>query len=123
MNESNLRFTEQKLDELTRALFENTDSDCSGTISFEELQEELNKHPGVVENLTISAASWLKPPASQHLSEPQRTGFRHCLPHWMSRRYVRNNLAWVSWVTAFVLVNCFLFTEAAIRYRAGVCRW
>ena len=53
MDESALKFSEDKLDELTRALFEDADTDNSGTISFEELQAELDKHPGVVENLTI----------------------------------------------------------------------
>lgn len=53
MDESALKFSEDKLDELTRALFEDADTDRSGTISFEELQAELDKHPGVVENLTI----------------------------------------------------------------------
>lgn len=53
MNESALSFSDAKLDELTRALFEDADTDNSGAISFEELQAELDKHPGVVENLTI----------------------------------------------------------------------
>lgn len=48
-----LQFSEENLDELTRALFEDADIDNSGTISFEELQAELDRHPGVVENLTI----------------------------------------------------------------------
>lgn len=36
-----------------RALFEDADTDNSGTISFDELKSELEKHPGVIENLTI----------------------------------------------------------------------
>ena len=53
MDESALQFSEAKLDELTQALFDDADVDNSGTISFEELQAELDKHPGVIENLTI----------------------------------------------------------------------
>ena len=53
MDESALQFSEDKLDELTRALFEDADVDNSGTITFEELQAELDEHPGVIENLTI----------------------------------------------------------------------
>ena len=53
MDESALQFSEHKLNELTRALFEDADVDHSGSISFEELQAELDKHPGVIENLTI----------------------------------------------------------------------
>ena len=57
MNESALSFSDAKLDELTRALFEDADTDNSGAISFEELQAELDKHPGVVENLTIRSSN------------------------------------------------------------------
>ena len=53
MDESALRFSADKLNELTKALFDDADTDGSGTITFEELQGELAKHPGVVENLTI----------------------------------------------------------------------
>ena len=53
MGESTLHFSDDKLDELTRALLEDADMDNSGTITFEELQAELDKYPGVIENLTI----------------------------------------------------------------------
>lgn len=53
MGESTLHFSDEKLDELTRALLEDADVDNSGTITFEELQAELDKYPGVIENLTI----------------------------------------------------------------------
>jgi len=121
MNESNLRFTEQKLNELTRALMENTDTDNNGSITFEELQEELSQHAGVVENLTISAASWLKPPQTQQRRNSRRNVC--CwpgLPHWLSWKYLQNNLTWVSWINVFLLVNFFLFVEAAVRHRSGV---
>ena len=116
IDESNFQFTEQKLDELAKTLFENTDKDNNGSITFEELQEELNNYPGVVENLTISAAKWLNPPNEDSI----KRGWKQSLPYWMSWHYLQNNLAWVSWVTAFVLVNCFLLIEASIRHRSGV---
>ena len=53
MGESTLQFSDDKLDELTRALIEDADVDNSGTITFEELQAQLDKYPGVIENLTI----------------------------------------------------------------------
>ena len=57
MSESALVFSEDHLDDLTSALFDDADTDGNGSISFEELQAELDKHPGVVENLTIRSAS------------------------------------------------------------------
>lgn len=53
MEESALKLDEHQLEELSSALFEAADTDGSGTISFEELKEELEKNPEVLENLTI----------------------------------------------------------------------
>ena len=53
MEESSLQLSEDNLDALTMALFESADDDNSGEITFDELREELEKHPGIIENLTI----------------------------------------------------------------------
>ena len=57
MGESALQFTNEQLDELTRALIEDADATNSGTLTFEELQSALSKHPGLVENLSFRLAS------------------------------------------------------------------
>lgn len=54
--ESAISLSEEKLDQLTLALFESADKDCSGDITFEELRDELQHFPGVMENLTIRYA-------------------------------------------------------------------
>lgn len=53
LRESAISLPEEKLDQLTLALFESADKDCSGTITFDELRDELQRFPGVMENLTI----------------------------------------------------------------------
>ena len=53
MEESSLKIQEDDLEYLTAALFEEADSDNSGEITFEEFYGELEKHPGVLENMTI----------------------------------------------------------------------
>ena len=53
MGESALQFSDEQLDELTQALIEDADATNSGTLTFEELQTALSKHPGLVENLTF----------------------------------------------------------------------
>lgn len=53
MEESALQLSASVLDDLTDALFEAADQDESGTISFEELRQELEKYPDVMENMTI----------------------------------------------------------------------
>ena len=53
MEESSIQLPEDKLEDLTEKLFLAADKDGSGEISFDELVEELKRHPGVVENLAV----------------------------------------------------------------------
>lgn len=53
IEESSLSLTEENIEDLTDVLFDSADTDESGSVTFEELQAELEKHPGVIENLTI----------------------------------------------------------------------
>lgn len=53
LRESAISLPEEKLDDLTLALFESADKDNSGAITFEELKAELENFPEVMENLTI----------------------------------------------------------------------
>ena len=53
MEESSLLLSEENLAALTDALFDDADTDKSGTITFQELKCQLEKHPGVMNNLTI----------------------------------------------------------------------
>ena len=53
MEESSLSLGESDLDLLTDALFTAADKDGDGIITFEELQAEIEQHPGVMENLTL----------------------------------------------------------------------
>lgn len=50
--------SEEDLDDLTDVLFDAADEDNSGSITFEELKAELEKHPGVIENLTIRSDTY-----------------------------------------------------------------
>ena len=53
MGENALHFSDDQLDELTRVLIEDADYTNSGSLTFEELQTALRKHPGLIENLTF----------------------------------------------------------------------
>lgn len=53
MEESSLVLSEENLQALTDALFDDADADKSGEITFEKLKDQLEKHPGVMQNLTI----------------------------------------------------------------------
>lgn len=53
MGESALHFNDDQLDELTRVLIDDADDTNSGYLTFEQLQNALSKHPGVIDNLTF----------------------------------------------------------------------
>lgn len=145
MGESALQFTDDQLDELTNTLLEDADADNSGSVTFEELQSALSRHPGLVENLTfrlvtlpsilwvcyiitfthnhnydatiLSAANWFQLRKRSH----QRRRIKR-IPHWMRLSYLRNNLTWVIWLSLYFVVNIILFVEAAVRHRNKVTR-
>ncbi|XP_069102288.1 NADPH oxidase 5-like isoform X2 [Argopecten irradians] len=106
--ESSLSISEENMDALTDILFDSADEDNSGSISFEELKAELEKHPGVLENLTISAAQWLKPPAKTKNKRRRR---------YCTVAYLRNNLKKVVFLVLYFLVNIALGSYAAYSYR------
>uniref|UniRef100_A0ACB8E514 Uncharacterized protein n=1 Tax=Sphaerodactylus townsendi TaxID=933632 RepID=A0ACB8E514_9SAUR len=113
LKESSISLPEGKLDDLTGALFESADTDNSGSITFEELRRELECFPEVMENLTISAASWLKPP------RVPRKGGR---PRYLSAAYWQNNSSSLAFLGSYGCVNILLFTLAALRH-AGSGAW
>ncbi|XP_042333303.1 NADPH oxidase 5 isoform X2 [Sceloporus undulatus] len=108
LKESSISLPEKKLDDLTAALFESADSDHSGAITFEELQAELEHFPEVMENLTISAASWLKPPTVPRKSRPP--------PHYLSPAYWHNNGSKLLFLGSYLCVNILLFAFAALKH-------
>ncbi|XP_069766258.1 NADPH oxidase 5 [Narcine bancroftii] len=108
LRESAISLPEEKLDDLTLALFESADTDNSGTITFEELKEELEKFPEVMENLTISAANWLKPPTTEKY--PRKT------PRYLRPSYWHNNSRKLLFLCCYILVNILLFTLAAVNH-------
>ncbi|KAL4701712.1 hypothetical protein H8959_015716, partial [Pygathrix nigripes] len=67
LRESAISLPDEKLDQLTLALFESADKDGNGAITFEELRDELQRFPGVMENLTISHLFCLAAYAGLHV--------------------------------------------------------
>uniref|UniRef100_A0A8C3UQG1 NADPH oxidase 5 n=1 Tax=Catharus ustulatus TaxID=91951 RepID=A0A8C3UQG1_CATUS len=93
LRESSLALPEERLRALSQALLQALDRDRSGSITFPELQEQLEAFPELLENLSISAASWLKPPSpspraglccfSRESCREQRAGLC-CLGSWLA---------------------------------------
>ncbi|XP_038623411.1 NADPH oxidase 5 [Tachyglossus aculeatus] len=108
LRESEISLPEDKLDDLTLALFESADRDQSGSITFEELRGELENIPEVMENLTISAAHWLKPPTSRKQ--------RQSRPRLLTPAYWHNNRGTLFILACYVGLNVTLFTLAALAH-------
>ena len=53
MEESCMKLSDEDINDLTRALFNEADEDGSGEITFEELVAELDKYPDIRDNLTM----------------------------------------------------------------------
>ncbi|XP_008410865.1 NADPH oxidase 5 isoform X2 [Poecilia reticulata] len=111
LQESAISLPEEKLDDLTLVLFESADKDSSGSITFEELKAELENFPEVMENLTISAANWLKPP-DQEQKKSQT-------PRYLTRAYWQNNSRKLLFLCGYVLLNLMLFVAAMLYHRKG----
>uniref|UniRef100_A0A673MH38 NADPH oxidase 5-like n=1 Tax=Sinocyclocheilus rhinocerous TaxID=307959 RepID=A0A673MH38_9TELE len=111
LRESAISLPEEKLDDLTLALFESADQDNSGSITFEELKAELENFPEVMENLTISAANWLKPPDLEQ--KKSKT------PRYLTRAYWHNNSRKLFFLCLYALLNVLLFIIAMLKNAHG----
>ncbi|XP_023277002.1 NADPH oxidase 5-like [Seriola lalandi dorsalis] len=111
LRESAISLPEEKLDDLTLALFESADKDNSGSITFEELKAELETFPEVMENLTISAANWLKPP---DLDQKKRQ-----TPRYLTRAYWHNNSRKLLFLCVYACLSLLLFMGAVLHHSQG----
>jgi len=49
-----MEFSEDQIEDLTSAMFEDADPHNSGEITYEALKNQLHKHGGLLENLSIT---------------------------------------------------------------------
>lgn len=81
-------------------------------ITYESLTNQLTKHGGLLENLSISIDRWLVP------NNPETSHAKHRmnLPHQLSAPYIKNNSVYLVFVTLFVSFNLFLFITRGIKF-------
>ncbi|NXA70572.1 NOX5 oxidase, partial [Mohoua ochrocephala] len=117
LRESSMALPEERLGALSQALLQAADRDHSGSITFPELREQLEAFPEILENLSISAASWLKPPAPAE---------RRLWPRCFSREFWRARLCCFSreflgarlcCLGSWAAVTALLVALGALRHR------
>ncbi|CAH2057944.1 unnamed protein product, partial [Iphiclides podalirius] len=117
MEENGMSFSDDQLLELTGAMFEDADVEQRGAITYEALRDQLSKHGGLLENLSISIDRWLVPPPP----DPQPTSLLQRLhrmkPYQLSWPYFKNNQVFLGYLGLFFLVNLGLFAARCVEYR------
>ncbi|XP_055837078.1 NADPH oxidase 5 isoform X2 [Episyrphus balteatus] len=115
MEENGMRFSEDQIEDLTTAMFEDADPYNRGTITYEALKNQLHKHGGLLENLSITIDRWLVP--IQEKPKPKANKRCVSIPHQFTGAYVRNNQVFVSYLFVYIAINVGLFVSRAIQYR------
>ncbi|XP_070850722.1 NADPH oxidase 5 isoform X2 [Drosophila suzukii] len=120
IKENGMEFSEDQIEDLTSAMFEDADPQNSGEITYEALKNQLHKHGGLLENLSITIDRWLVPIAEDRQAGGAAKGrFWNTLPHQFSLAYMKNNQVFVTYLFFFITVNLCLFISRAIQYRAS----
>ncbi|XP_037826147.1 uncharacterized protein LOC119614118 isoform X2 [Lucilia sericata] len=121
MEENGMEFSEDQIEDLTTAMFEDADPHNRGEITYEALKNQLHKHGGLLENLSITIDRWLVPMAQETPASNTRGSFwqRIPIPHQLTPAYMKNNHVFVTYLFIYIAVNVCLFVSRAIQYRAS----
>ncbi|XP_018332506.1 NADPH oxidase 5 [Agrilus planipennis] len=117
MEENGMQFSEEQVDELTMAMFEDADTENRGAITYEALKAQLEKHGGLLENLSISIDRWLVPPKPVNQKTSLLQKIWALRPYQLSVPYVRNNYVYLIFLLGFFVLNIALFVSRAFQYR------
>ncbi|XP_064547081.1 NADPH oxidase 5 isoform X3 [Drosophila montana] len=118
IKENGMEFSEDQIEDLTSAMFEDADPHNSGEITYEALKNQLHKHGGLLENLSITIDRWLVPIAEEPPSG-KSSRLWHTIPHQLTLAYMKNNQVFVTYLFFYIAVNLCLFISRAIQYRAS----
>ncbi|XP_063908421.1 NADPH oxidase 5 isoform X3 [Zophobas morio] len=119
MEENGMQFSEEQIDDLTVAMFEDADMNNRGAITYEALKNQLEKHGGLLENLSISIDRWLVPPKPKTPPDSFVRKIMALKPYQLTKPYFKNNYVYLIFLAAFLFVNAALFISRAIEYRAA----
>ncbi|KAI4468335.1 nadph oxidase [Holotrichia oblita] len=115
MHENGMKFSPDQIEDLTSAMIEDAGTNNKDAITYEALKNQLEKHGGLLENLSISIDRWLlpakpKPPAT--IMER----IKQAVPYQVTKPYLKNNYEYVIFLSCVVIVNVSLFISRAVEY-------
>ncbi|KAM7343030.1 NADPH oxidase isoform 2-T3 [Cochliomyia hominivorax] len=121
MEENGMEFSEDQIEDLTTAMFEDADPYNRGEITYEALKHQLHKHGGLLENLSITIDRWLVPMAQETPANKTNGSCwnRIPIPHQLTPAYMKNNHVFVTYLFIYIAINVCLFVSRAIQYRAS----
>ncbi|KAG5311935.1 NOX5 oxidase, partial [Pseudoatta argentina] len=117
MEENGMKFSDEQIEDLTIALFEEADQDNRGAITFEGLKKQLEKHEGLLENLSTSIDRWLVPPQPKLKKKSILDTFLSLRPYQLTKPYMKNNYVFIAFISMFMLINMILFVSRLYKYR------
>ncbi|CAH1394266.1 unnamed protein product, partial [Nezara viridula] len=119
MEENGMQFSEEQIDDLTMALFEDADSESRGAITYESLKNQLEKHGGLLENLSISIDRWLVPPKPKAAQTSTLARLSSLRPYQLSLPYIKNNYVFIIFAMFIFCINLVLIIQRIIQYSAA----
>ncbi|XP_018302029.1 NADPH oxidase 5 [Mycetomoellerius zeteki] len=117
MEENGMKFSDEQIEDLTIALFEDADQGNRGAITFEGLKKQLEKHEGLLENLSISIDRWLVPPQPKLKKKSILDTFLSLRPYQLTKPYIKNNYVFTAFILMFIFINVTLFVSRLYKYR------
>ncbi|HBL10749.1 MAG TPA: ferric reductase [Cyanobacteria bacterium UBA11162] len=114
LNENNLTFKPEQINDLVDILFLEADSDSTGEISFAEFKSLISKFPDLIEAMTVSPVSWLRPHKASSPAVSTQEKKRSTQSY--IKHYIQNNWVKLAFLTLYIAVNLFLFFGAVERY-------
>lgn len=117
MEENGMKFSDEQIEDLTLAMFEDADTQNTGAITYESLKAQLEKHDGLLENLSISIDRWLVPPNLRNDKVTVLKKVSKLRPYQISLPYLKNNYVYLIFLLIYIAINLGLFISRAIEFR------
>ncbi|XP_014235991.1 NADPH oxidase 5 [Trichogramma pretiosum] len=114
MAENGITLDEHITHGLASALFADANPNKQTGITFEALKNQIEKHDGLLENLTICSDKLLVTPGSD---ESKSFFDKFKLPRKLQSSYIKNNYIKITFLAMYVLTNLIIFVSRAYQYK------